>query len=73
MPKHFSSKQILKVLIYLGFEKISQKGSHQKFKYLDKVVIVPANRKIIPIGTFKSILKQAGITQKQFEELINKI
>jgi predicted RNA binding protein YcfA (HicA-like mRNA interferase family) len=69
MPKLYSSKQIQFVLIVLGFQKISQKGSHQKFRSGKKTVILVANRKLIPIGTFKAILKQAGITQSEFEKL----
>lgn len=32
MPKLYSSKEIEKILNIIGFVKISQKGSHAKFK-----------------------------------------
>ncbi len=71
MPELFSSKEIEKVLTTLGFQIISQKGSHGKFKNSKgNVVILVMNKKEIPIGTFKSILKQAEINQKQFKELL---
>ena len=35
-----------------------------------KVVILPMNRKEIPQGTLRSILRQAGINYKKFEEIL---
>ena len=71
MPKLYSSKEIEKVLLKLAFRFVSQKGSHAKFKNKSgKVVILVMSKKEVPIGTFKSILKQADLTQKQFEELV---
>jgi predicted RNA binding protein YcfA (HicA-like mRNA interferase family) len=60
MPKLYSSFHILKILGAHGFILISQKGSHIKLrKQGDPVltVIVPADRKEIPQGTFRSILR----------------
>ena len=71
MPKLYSSKQIQKVLKLFEFKLISQKGSHGKFKNLnEKIAILPMNKKEIPNGTFRSILKQADITLKDFEKNI---
>ncbi len=70
MPKLYSSVHILKVLAAHGFIFISQKGSHIKLRKTDEVtltVIVPANRKEIPIGTFRSILRQSSLTEDQFK------
>ena len=70
MPKLYSSDYIIKVLQKQGFVFISQKGSHQKYKKFDNstlIVIVPANRKQIPIGTFKSILRQSNLSIGDFE------
>lgn len=71
MPKLYSSSQIIKVLQKKGFIYISQKGSHVKFRKLGKktlTVIVPANRKEIPYGTFKSIFRQSQLTEKDFKK-----
>ena len=60
MPKLHSSKTILKVLEQKGFIFVSQKGSHIKYRKIGKptlTVIIPANRKEIPQGTFRSILR----------------
>lgn len=71
MPKLYSSKEIEKVLLKLNFQLVSQKGSHGKYKNKSgRVVILVMNKKEIPIGTFKSLLKQADISEKQFKELL---
>jgi len=70
MPKLHSSAHIIKVLIDHGFFFVSQKGSHMKFRKIDGVtltVIVPANRKEIPIGTFRSILRQSSLSEADFK------
>ncbi len=73
MPKRYSSTQILRVLEKIGFRVIRQKGSHIKLKNKKGMTtIVKANQKIIYQGTFLEILKQVGISRKEFEELIQK-
>lgn len=71
MPKLHSSDHIIKILILQGFVFISQKGSHKKHRKTGThtlTVIVPADRKEIPIGTFKSILKQSGLQAEEFKK-----
>ena len=70
MPKLYSSARIIKALQRKGFIYISQKGSHVKFRKSGApalIVIIPANRKEIPFGTFKSILRQSRLTEKDFK------
>lgn len=70
MPKRYSSEYIIKVLKGIGFDIVSQKGSHIKLRRIGKptlTVIVPAERKEMPIGTFSSILKQAKLTEADFK------
>lgn len=46
MPKLYSSKQIEKVLLSIGYNFITQKGSHGKFKDKEgNIVILPTNKK----------------------------
>ena len=66
MTKLPSSQKIINALLKNGFIFISQRGSHQKFRKEDKTVIVPASRKEIPIGTFRSIIRQSGLNPDQF-------
>jgi predicted RNA binding protein YcfA (HicA-like mRNA interferase family) len=69
MPKLFSSRHIISILEKEGFVYVSQKGSHIKYRKYEKLtltVIVPAKRKEIPMGTFKSILRQAQLSVEVF-------
>ncbi|MBI3115303.1 MAG: type II toxin-antitoxin system HicA family toxin [Candidatus Kerfeldbacteria bacterium] len=69
MPKLHSSDQVIAVLRRRGFVFVAQKGSHMKFRKLGKLVltaIVPARRKEIPLGTFRSILRQARLDEADF-------
>jgi predicted RNA binding protein YcfA (HicA-like mRNA interferase family) len=71
MPKLYSSVEILRVLHKHGFIFISQKGSHLKYRKYGNptlTVIIPADRKQIPAGTFNSILKQSGLTRKDLQK-----
>ena len=67
MTKLPSSQKIINTLLKNGFMLISQRGSHQKYRKADKTVIVPAPRKEIPIGTFRSIVRQSGLNPKEFD------
>lgn len=70
MPKRYSSKYIIRILEKNGFIFVSQKGSHAKYRKTGKpalVVIVPIKRRVIPVGTFKSILRQSNLNFVDFE------
>ncbi len=70
MPKLYSSLYVLKILEAHGFIFISQKGSHIKVRKEGNptlTVIVPADRKEIPQGTMRSILRQSQLTLIDFE------
>lgn len=61
-------EDIIRVLRKYGFEKVSQKGSHAKFKNSSshtRIVIIPMHSEI-QRGTLKSILLQAGIDLEDF-------
>jgi len=70
MPKLYSSNQTLLVLYKHGFLFISQKGSHIKLRKIIKgkvfTVIIPDNKKEIPIGTFASIVRQSDLKKEDF-------
>jgi len=72
MFRFYSSNHIIKVLQKKGFFYISQRGSHVKFRKFGKpilTVIVPANRKEVPFGTFKSILRQSKLIGDDFKKI----
>jgi predicted RNA binding protein YcfA (HicA-like mRNA interferase family) len=54
------SRKIIKRLKQEGFELISIRGSHHKFRKGDVVLIVPHPEKDLPIGTARAIAKLAG-------------
>lgn len=54
------SRRIVKRLKNEGFELVSIKGSHHKFRKGALTVIVPHPKKDLPIGTAREIAKQAG-------------
>lgn len=66
-----SSKKIERILLELGFYKVSQKGSHAKYKNIstNRICIVPMHNEIAK-GTLKSILEQADI---ELEDFLNHI
>ena len=69
MPKLYSSREVTKALKRARFLDVSQKGSHLKLVSKPKrlVVIIPANKKEIPMGTFHSVLRQSKLSKEDFE------
>lgn len=66
MPKLYSSREVVAALERNGFDFISQRGSHVKYRKAGsptRTVIVPAGRKQIPRGTLRSILRQSGLDE----------
>lgn len=62
-----SPNEIIKILSKFGFYKISQKGSHAKYKndFTNKIFIIPMHSEVAR-GTLKSILEQADVTIEDF-------
>lgn len=54
------SKAIVKRLLAEGFEFVSAKGSHHKFRKGSVTVIVPHPKKDLPKGTARNIARMAG-------------
>jgi predicted RNA binding protein YcfA (HicA-like mRNA interferase family) len=52
----------MRQLMASGFELVSVRGSHHKFRHplTGKLVILPHPRDDLPIGTVRSIYRQAG-------------
>lgn len=73
MSKLYSARKVLRALKKAGFVVFSQKGSHIKLRGIREgklqTVIVP-NHKEIALGTFSSILNQAGMTRNEFEQYL---
>lgn len=75
MPKLplVSADELIRALTKLGFEKVSQKGSHIKMRdQTGRVAIIP-NQKQIKKGTLKKgILNPLGIGTEEFIKLLEK-
>ncbi len=68
-----SAHKVIKALSSIGFQVVSQKGSHIKMKRKTSnrtlTVIIP-NYTEIPVGTLRSILRQANLTLENFVKLL---
>ncbi len=72
-----SSKEVIRILKVLGFEPAPKRGKGSHLAFMKKtvertyLVIVP-HKQEIPRGTLLSIIEQAGLTKKEFIEIIEK-
>ena len=55
-----NSREIVKRLKAEGFELVSVKGSHHKFRKGKITVVVPHPKKDLPLGTARSIARRVG-------------
>ena len=66
-----TARQIERILNRHGFEFVSQRGSHRKWRHpqRQRQVIVPmhANRPL-PIGTLRNIMSGAGLPEQAWEQ-----
>jgi predicted RNA binding protein YcfA (HicA-like mRNA interferase family) len=66
----YSAREVLAKLLRGGFAEVRQKGSHKVLRHSDGrqtyVAMHPGN---LPTGTFRKILKQAGLTEEEFRKL----
>jgi predicted RNA binding protein YcfA (HicA-like mRNA interferase family) len=62
-----NSRDIIRMLEKDGWVKVATKGSHHQYKHPKKPgrVTVPHPKHDIPVGTLKSIIKQAGLKQEK--------
>ena len=65
-------REVARKLRAVGFVEVSQKGSHVKFaRETDagiQTAIAPRHREVA-VGTLHSIMRQAGLTPDEFEQL----
>ena len=67
-------KKLLSILQKLGWVIVRQKGSHIQLKQPNKQgfrVTIPYHNEDLAPGTVNSIVKQMGITKKEFENILN--
>ncbi len=58
-----NSREVIRRLVDAGWFEVTQVGSHKQFKHATKTgrVTVPHPKRDLPLGTLKSIEKQAGL------------
>ena len=68
MPKRIPSFEFITTLTSHGFEFVSKRGSHAKYRVSGgHRVIIPHPRKDIPVGTLRSIIRQSGLPNELFD------
>jgi predicted RNA binding protein YcfA (HicA-like mRNA interferase family) len=68
--RRFTAREIEKLLKEFGFELVSQKGSHRKWRnpLTGRQVIVPMHAgRELPLGTARNILTNAEIPEKEWK------
>jgi len=65
-------RQVIKLLKNIGFKESRQTGSHLIFLDLKtgKIIVVPIHPKDLKIGVVRTIIKQSGLSKKDFLEKI---
>jgi predicted RNA binding protein YcfA (HicA-like mRNA interferase family) len=68
MPKRIPSSEFITILTAHGFELMSKRGSHAKYRDANgHTVILPHPRKDIPVGTLRSMIRQSGLPTRLFD------
>jgi len=66
----YSAREVLAKLRRAGFEEVRQSGSHKVLRHADgRQTYVAMHTADVPEGTFRKILKQAGLSLEQFRNL----
>jgi predicted RNA binding protein YcfA (HicA-like mRNA interferase family) len=71
--KVFSGSQLIKIFIKIGYDFDHQTGSHiilRNVNYPFRRLTVP-NHKTIAKGTLRGLIREAGLTLDEFNELCN--
>jgi len=60
---HMNSRDVIRALKANGWVEVAQKGSHVQFKHPSRPgrVTVPHPKRDLPLGTLRSIARQAGL------------
>jgi len=67
-----SGREVVSVLVKIGYEKDRQKGSHIILRHLlppYRRIVVPDHREVAK-GTLRSIIRETGLTVEQFNSLL---
>ena len=67
MPElpHISGNEAINVFERMGFKVVRQRGSHVVLRKDDRGCVIPLHKELA-VGTLRSAIKQAGITDADF-------
>ncbi|MBI4487521.1 MAG: type II toxin-antitoxin system HicA family toxin [Deltaproteobacteria bacterium] len=66
----YPAREVLAKLLRAGFVEVRQAGSHKVLRYPDgRQTYVAMHPGTLPTGTFRKILKQAGLSEEHFRAL----
>jgi predicted RNA binding protein YcfA (HicA-like mRNA interferase family) len=66
----YTAREVLAKLLRAGFVDVRQSGSHKVLRHPDgRQTYVAMHPGTLPTGTFRKILKQAGLSEEQFRAL----
>ena len=66
----YSAREVLAKLLRAGFAEVRQSGSHKILRHSDgRQTYVAMHPGTLPTGTFRKILKQAGLSEDDFGAL----
>ncbi len=66
----YTAREVLAKLLRAGFAEKRQSGSHKILRHPDgRQTYVAMHTGDIPNGTFRTILKQARLTEEEFKQL----
>jgi len=76
LSRLYSSREVVRALERADFVRMAARGSHLKLRRTregeSRTVIVKHPAREIPAGTFSSILRQAGLSRQEFEDLLGR-
>jgi predicted RNA binding protein YcfA (HicA-like mRNA interferase family) len=66
----YSAREVLTKLLRAGFVEVRQSGSYKVLRHPDgRQTYVAMHTGGVPTGTFRKILKPAGLSEEQFRDL----
>lgn len=65
-----SGKQVIKILQKIGYYIRDQKGSHVHLRHPIRPPLTIPNHREVARGTLREIIKQAGLSNDDFQKLI---
>jgi predicted RNA binding protein YcfA (HicA-like mRNA interferase family) len=67
-----AAEQLVRALKRAGWYEVKQQGSHLRLRHDEHPadIQIPMHRGDVPKGTVMALIKQAGLTQVEFRELL---